>query len=106
VGDAIARTMTRAEHDDVVELAADRAAGRERQMLVDALWRIETEPARHVILESLDDPDVCRHAMSAARRAFGNDEARRLVAPLTEDEDETVRMVARDTVKRIDRARR
>jgi len=49
LGDAIARTMTPAEHGDVVRLCADSSAGHERQMLVYALWRIQTDEGRSLI---------------------------------------------------------
>jgi hypothetical protein len=78
LGDAIARTMTPAEHDDVVELAADASVGYERQMLVYGLWRIKTDEARALIRELVHDPAVRKHAMHSARRAFGRDEAERL----------------------------
>jgi HEAT repeat protein len=91
IGDALARTMTPADHDEVVELAADQGAGDERQMLVDALWRVKTDRARSVILRSLTDPDVARHAVSALRRAFGNEEAYRQLERLKDDSNEDVR---------------
>jgi HEAT repeat protein len=106
VGDAIARTMTAAEHDAVVELAADRGSGVERQMLVYALWRVKTDRARATILDLLDDPTVCKHAMYSLRRAFGNDEAAQRVEPLQEHADDHVRAAARETLKRIGRSRR
>jgi HEAT repeat protein len=105
VGDAIARTMTPAEHDAVVDLAADRDAGVERQMLVYALWRVKSERARTVILELLDDPTVCKHAMYSLRRAFGNDEAERRLESLKEHPHEDVRAAAREALKRIRRSR-
>ena len=104
LGDAIARTMTPAEHGDVVQLCADATAGRERQMLVDSLWRIRTDEARLLIRNLVRDPSVARHAMSAARRAFGTEEARALIEPLGDDPE--VGGVAKDALKRIDRARR
>jgi hypothetical protein len=104
VGDSIARTMTPAVRDDVVDLCADRSGGRERQMLVYALWRIKTERARELIREVLRDPTVATHAMYSARRAFGNDEARRLIEPLADDP--LVGEIARRTLRRIDRAQR
>jgi hypothetical protein len=75
LGDAIARTMTPAEHGDVVQLCADASAGDERQMLVYALWRIKTDEARSLIRDLVRDPSVAKHAMYSARRAFGNEEA-------------------------------
>lgn len=103
LGDAIARTMTPAEHADVVRLSADASAGYERQMLVYALWRIKTDEARSLIRDLLRDPSVVKHAMYSARRAFGNEEARRLIEPLQADPE--VGDVARHVLKRIDRAR-
>jgi HEAT repeat protein len=105
IGDALAHTMTPAEHDEVVELAADKGTGQERQMLVYALWRVKTDRARSVILGSLTDPDVARHAISASRRAFGNEEARRQLERLKDDPNEDVRAVVRDGLKRIGRTR-
>jgi hypothetical protein len=74
IGDSIARVMTPAEHDAVVELCADRTAGVERQMLVYALWRVKTDRARQLVGELLEDPTVARHAQHSARRI---DRARR-----------------------------
>jgi hypothetical protein len=104
LGDAIARTMTPAEHGDVVQLCADATAGSERQMLVDSLWRIKTDEARSLIRDLLRDSSVARHAMYSARRAFGNEEARAMIAPLGDDPE--VGGAASDALKRIDRARR
>ena len=39
--------MTPAEHDAVVELAADRRTGTDRQMLAYALWRVKNKQALH-----------------------------------------------------------
>ena len=73
-------------------------------MLVDSLWRVKTERARSLILQSLDDPDVTRHAIHALRRAYGNDEARQRLAPLREYPDGRVRVAARDALKRMERS--
>jgi hypothetical protein len=104
LGDAIARTMTPAEHEDVVKLCADASAGHDRQMLVYSLWRIKTEEARSLIRELLTEPSVAKHAMYSARRAFGSAEARRMIRPLVDDP--SVGGDAREALKRIDRARR
>jgi hypothetical protein len=104
LGDAIARTMTPAEHDEVVRLCADESAGSERQMLVYALWRIKSDEARSLIRDLLRDPSVAKHAMYSARRAFGNEGSRRLIEPL--EDDPGVGGDARNALKRIDRARR
>jgi hypothetical protein len=103
LGDAIARTMTPTEHAEVVRLSADASAGDERQMLVYALWRVKTDEARSLIRDLVRDPSVVKHAMYSARRAFGNEEARRLIEPLEDDPE--VGDVARHVLKRIDRAR-
>ena len=97
--------MTPAEHDVVVDLATDKSAGVERQMLVYALWRAKSPRAHALILELLDDPTVCKHAMYSLRRAFGNAEAKRRLEPLREHPDEHVRAAAREALKRITRAR-
>lgn len=106
IGDAIARTMTPAEHDEVVALAADKSGGRERQMLVYALWRIKSERARSLIDELVEDPDVSGHAITSLRRAFGNDAARARLEPLLDGADATVREYAAQALRNIERARR
>jgi HEAT repeat protein len=73
-------------------------------MLVYALWRVKSERAREVILELLDDPAVCKHAMYSLRRAFGNDDAERRLSPLQEHPDDQVRAAARHALKRITRS--
>jgi hypothetical protein len=105
IGDAIARTMTRAEHDAVVALAAESGGGAERQMLVYALWRVKTPRAEALILELLEDRTVCKHAMYSLRRAFGNDEAARRLESMRDHEDEHVRTASREALKRISRSR-
>jgi hypothetical protein len=104
LGDAISRTAPPAELEQIVDLAADRTAGTGRQMLVDALWRVKSDRARQLMVKLSEDPDVCLHAMSALRRAFGNEKARPLIAPLVEHEDERVRDFAAHTLKKIDKA--
>ena len=106
LGDAIPRTMTPAEHDAVVELAADSRTGTDRQMLVFALWRVKNEQARSLILELIDDPDVSRHAIYSLRRACGNDEARRRLEPLRDHPDDRVRGAVQDALERIERSDR
>ena len=92
-----------AEHGTVVELAADRDAGADRQMLVDSLWRVKTDGrARSFCSRSMTD--VTRHAIHALRRAYGNDEARQRLAPLREYPDGRVRVAARDALKRMERS--
>ena len=106
LGDAIARTMTPAEHDQVVELAAHRSAGAERQMLVYALWRVKSDRARSLILELIEDPDVSRHAIYSLRRAYGNTEARSRLEALRGHPNEQVRGAVDDALKRIERSLR
>jgi hypothetical protein len=104
LGDSIARVAPPRDLEEAVELAADRGGGRGRQMLVYALWRVPSDHAREVILDLLDDPEVCGHAMYSLRLAFGNLEARRRIEALVDHSDEHVRTIARDTLKKIDRA--
>jgi hypothetical protein len=72
-------------------------------MLIYMLWRVKSQRARGVLLASLDDEDVCLHAMSALRRMVGNEEARKHVTRLVDHPAATVSRAARDTLKRIDR---
>jgi HEAT repeat protein len=106
LGDAIARTMTPAEHDAIVELAADTRTGSDRQMLVYALWRVKSDRARSLIIRLLDEPHVSRHAMYSLRRAFGNDEAKRRLEPLRDHPNDDIRLAAADALKGIERSRR
>ncbi|HVV07840.1 hypothetical protein [Amycolatopsis sp.] len=103
VGDVLAFLVTRSQLRRLVPLAADPGHGWGRQMLVSCLWRVKTPEADAVLLSSLDDPDVTRHAMSASRRRFGNRQARRHIAPLAGHPAEQVRRAARDCLRRIDK---
>jgi hypothetical protein len=102
IASAIHDVATPPDFDRIVELAADRRHGRARQMLVFMLWRVKSERAREVVVDSLEDEDVAPHAMSALRRMVGNEQARRQIAPLVDHASPRVARVARDTVKRID----
>ena len=104
IGETLQYVANRDQYDDLVDLAADPQHGQARGMLVDMLWRVKTDRADQAILDALDQPGVYRSAMSAARRRFGNETARRHIAPLIDHTDEGVRKAARDQLKRIDRA--
>lgn len=104
IGETLRYVADRSQYDQLVELAADPAHGQARGMLVDMLWRVKTDRADQTILAALDQPGVYRSAMSAARRRFGNDLARRYIAPLLDHPDAGVRKAAGDQLKRIDRA--
>ena len=54
---------------------------------------------------ALADPDVVRHAITALRRAFGNEEAACQLERLKDDPNEDVRAAVRDGLKRIRRRR-
>jgi hypothetical protein len=104
IADSIVRVAPSTDLSEIVELAADRAGGRARQMLVYALWRVPSDRSREVIVSLLDDPEVAPHAMFALRRAFGNHEARRRLEPLVDHPSERVCAAARDALQRIDRS--
>src|SRR5947209_1665663 len=54
-------------------LAGDRRDGMARQMVVDALWRLLTDPRVVPMLRRLiEEPGVALHAMGALRRSVGN----------------------------------
>jgi hypothetical protein len=103
IASALHDVVTPPDFDRIVELAADRRHGRARQMLVYMLWRVKTERALDVVLASLEDEDVARHAMSALRRTVGNERAREHVAPLVEHPSPHVARAAHDALKRIDK---
>lgn len=103
IGETLQYVADRSQYDDLVDLAADPRHGQARGMLVDMLWRVKTDRADQAILAALDQPGVCRSAMSAARRRFGNETARHHIARLVDHSDKGVRKAARDQLKQIDK---
>ena len=76
LGDSLANAATRDHLSQLVELATDKIFGASRQMIVLSLWRFASDPdVPRTLIELCDDPDVSLHAMSALRRALGNEAA-------------------------------
>ncbi|HEY6278561.1 MAG TPA: HEAT repeat domain-containing protein [Streptosporangiaceae bacterium] len=76
LGNAIAAAAGNSHAAEMLALAVDARFGAARQMIVYSLWRFRRQPGICAALPSLcHDPDVALHAMSALRRAVGNEQA-------------------------------
>lgn len=100
IADTLQYIVTPKQHDAIVELAATHRYGASRQMLVDMLWRVKTDRAREVIIDSLKDPTVVLHASSALRRSVGNKQAITHLEPLARDADPRIARAAATHLKR------
>jgi hypothetical protein len=67
-GNALSIVADDSVYDDIVALARDRSLGRAREMLMDALARMERVDATDVLLSLVDDEDVDGHAVVALAR--------------------------------------
>jgi hypothetical protein len=106
IGDSLA-SLARPVHVDVVlELSLDRRYGQARQMIVASLWRYRKDERIESALVALSpDPDVTVHAMSALRRAVGNDRALPTLRSLVDGStDEPVRRQAALQVRKAEAA--
>lgn len=54
--------------DEIVQLSCDRQHGRAREMLAVALSNMKDPPAVTILIELLDDEQVCGHALMALRK--------------------------------------
>jgi hypothetical protein len=92
-GNALSIVADEDVYDDIVALARDRSLGRAREMLMEALGRMDDPGATQVLLEFVDDDDVDAQALVAlARRA---DAPREVFERFADDEREWVRRAAR-----------
>lgn len=107
LGDALANAADETRSGVVVELCRQRQYGTARQMLVESLWRHRKDPTFAPLLtELLDDPDVALHAMSALRRAVGNESALPHLRQAAQSADPKIRRAATQAVKRAEKALR
>lgn len=106
IADALATASDPSHVDELLTLAADRRYGESRAGVVEALWRYRKDPRVAPALRILlGDPDVSWPAMSALRRAVGNEVALsdlRLLRDSTDDPE--VRENAAEQIKRTQRA--
>jgi hypothetical protein len=73
IGASLAAAATIAQLPPLLDLATDERFGRDRQMIVESLWRYgKNELVAPVLIDLIHDPDVGLHAMSALRRTLGN----------------------------------
>jgi hypothetical protein len=80
-------------YDDIVELARDRSLGRAREMLMEALGRMDNSDATQVLLDFVDDDEVDGQVVVAlSRRA---DAPRDVFERFADDERDWVRRAAR-----------
>lgn len=102
LADAVVNASELRHLDPLLELAGDRRYGESRQMLVFEMWRfrkdVRVAPALAILCA---DPDVALHAMSAYRRAVGNDVALPLLRALLTHDDPVVRQQATREVKKV-----
>ena len=108
LGDAMASAAGPKDAEILLSLAADPAYGPARQMIVHSLWRFRKDERVVEALPTLArDPDVSLHAMSALRRAMGNEAARPLLRELAESgPDQRVREQAARELRKAERASR
>jgi len=101
-GNALATVAGREDLPMLYELAIDTEhVG--RGMLVGELWRLSDPDPVPRLRELASDPDCAFGAMSSLRRKLTPEDARAVIAPLTEHSDERVRNAARTNLKRIDK---
>jgi hypothetical protein len=106
IGDALVNSATTGDADVVLDLVTDHSYGRSRQMIVHSLWRFKGDDrTNRVLLSLIDDAEVCLHAMSALRRAQGNEAALpHLLAVRDNHPDPAVRKQATAQVKKAEKA--
>lgn len=92
-GNALSIVADDSVYDDIVALARDRSLGRAREMLMDALARMDRPDATDVLVSLVDDEDVDAQAVVAlARRA---DAPAAVFERFADDDRDWVRRAAR-----------
>jgi hypothetical protein len=106
LGSALVTVIDKAHLPVLLELAEDRRYGMARQMVVDALWRLLTDPRVVPMLRRLiEEPGVALHAMGALRRSVGNAAALPDLRRVRDTHpDATVRRQATQQVRRAEKA--
>jgi hypothetical protein len=107
LGDTLSSKATKADVDELVALAVDPRYGRNRQMIVDSLWRFRKTGEVELALRALvRDPDVALHAMSALQRTIGADDMVPVLAQVIDEaDDERIAAAARRQLRRIEKKR-
>ena len=108
LGDALASVARRNDCEVLLSLATNPAYGTARQMIVYSLWRFRKDES---VLEALPtlaaDPDVSLHALSALRRAIGNEAALPVLRKLSEfSPSQAVREQATRALRKAERVLR
>ena len=108
LGDAVAAAARPEDSQLLLSLANDRAYGTVRQMIVFSLWRFRKDERVTEALPSLaEDPDVSLHALSAMRRAIGNEAALPVIRALAESSPhQKIREQASRELRKAERAAR
>jgi hypothetical protein len=106
IGDSLALAATFDDLDVLLDFAENRQYGQARQMIVYSLWRFGKDlRVVDAIRRLTEDPDVCLHAMTALRRAVGNEAAMlQLCRVRDEHPDQNVRKQAARAVKNAQRS--
>jgi HEAT repeat protein len=108
LGDAVASAARPNDSEVLLSLATNPAYGTARQMIVYSLWRFRTDERVVEALPTLaGDPDVSVQALSALRRAIGNEAALPVIRELSASSPhKKVREQAARELRKPERARR
>jgi hypothetical protein len=68
IADALAYAGNESVFDDIAGLLADRSFGTDRQMLTDAIARIDPPRSQAILIDCLDDETINGHALKALRK--------------------------------------
>ena len=104
IGDALSRTLVPDVYEEFLTLAADRRLGTARQMLVYSLWRVKDPRAGRIVEISLDDEDVCLHAIHSLRRMSTREAAAARLRALAASENDVVAANAARELRKLERA--
>lgn len=108
LGDALASAARPGDSGVLLSLAKDPAYGTARQMIVHSLWRFRKNQDVVEALPTLaTDADVSLHALTALRRAIGNEAAIPVIRQLAETSaNQRVREQASRELRKAERASR
>lgn len=102
---ALAKSASSTHLETLLELVQDSSYGSARGELVYALWRYRKDPRTAKALRVLcTDPQVCHQAMSAYRRAVGNEKALPFLRKLQRSQDQIVKEQAERIAAQAEKA--
>ena len=101
IADALYQIGSTRQIDDVIRIAADPRFGVNRQMLILLIGRLKVERAIPILIDLLDDPEVCLQAI-AALGCFKREELRGCFLRFRDDERPGRRKAARSALKKLD----